>query len=131
MILVDSSVWVDYLRGSRTSPVGVLDRLLGAESIVIGDLILTEVLQGCPSDRDFLAAKKYFEAFEVIVLGGAEVALQAARNLRQLRHRGVTVRKTIDSIIATRCIMSGLRLVHDDRDFDAFEEHLGLRCVHE
>jgi len=131
VILVDSSVWVDYLRGSRTLPVGVLDRLLGAEPIVIGDLILTEVLQGCPTDRDFATAKGFFEAFEVIVLGGVDVALQAARNFRELRLQGVTVRKTVDTIIATRCIMSGLRLLHDDRDFDAFERHLGLKCVHE
>lgn len=129
MILVDSSVWVDYLRGGQTGSAAALDRLLGAESMVIGDLILAEVLQGCGSDQDFSTTQRFLEPFEVITLGGADVARQAARNFRSLRSHGVTVRKTIDTIIATRCIMSGMQLLHADRDFEPFERYLGLRCV--
>lgn len=129
MILVDSSVWIDYFRGSITAQTEKLDRLLGNEPLAIGDLILTEVLQGFADDRDFNTAKKMLTALTVVELGGQEVAIQAAHNFRKLRNRGVTVRKTIDTVIATRCIESGYDLLHDDRDFQPFVEHLGLRVV--
>ena len=129
MILVDSSVWVDYFRGRITPRTESLDRLLGAEPLAVGDLMLTEVLQGFTSDRDFNSAQRMLANFAVVILGGSDVAEEAARNYRRLRARGVTVRKTTDMIIATRCIVSGYQLLHDDHDFDAFEKHLGLRCV--
>jgi predicted nucleic acid-binding protein len=90
---------------------------------------MTEVLQGCPTEREFNSVRKTLEALTFVTLGGPDVAVLAAKHLRQLRARGVTVRKTIDSVIATRCILDGLELLHCDRDFDPFEKHLGLRCV--
>jgi predicted nucleic acid-binding protein len=129
VILVDSSVWIDYFRGSVTAQTEKLDRLLGNEPLVVGDLILTEVLQGFADDRDFHTARKMLTALTVVELGGRDVAIQAARNFRKLRKLGVTVRKTIDTVIATRCIESGYDLLHDDIDFQPFVEHLGLRVV--
>lgn len=129
MILVDSSVWIDYLRGQTTPSTEKLDALLGAEPLLIGDLILIEVLQGCQTERQFQEVRTKLGALELVVLGGEQVAVEAARNLRLLRAKGVTVRKTIDTLIATRCILDGHELLHDDRDFDPFEQHLGLRVV--
>lgn len=129
MILVDSSVWIDYFRGSRTPQTDTLDALLGTEPIVTGDLILTEVLQGFASDRDFRQAKGLLTSLNVIDLGGQEVAIKAAVNFRTLRARGITVRKPIDTVIATRCIESGYRLLYSDTDFDPFVIHLGLRSA--
>ena len=129
MILVDSSVWIDYFRGTPTPQANRLDGLLGSEPLAIGDLILTEVLQGFATEREFNDARKVLLALDMVVLGGPDVAVEAAKNYRKLRSLGVTVRKTIDTVIATRCIVSGHMLLHSDRDFDAFEQHLGLRCV--
>lgn len=129
MILVDSSVWIDYFRGSVTEQTDKLDQLLGSEPVAIGDLILAEVLQGFTDQRDFNTARTMLTALTVVELCGQEVAIQAARNFRLLRNRGVTVRKTIDAVIATRCIESGYDLLHSDRDFDPFVKHLGLRVV--
>jgi predicted nucleic acid-binding protein len=129
VILVDSSVWIDYFRGTATPQANRLDGLLGSEPLAIGDLILTEVLQGFGTEREFNDARKVLLALEMVVLGGPDVAVEAAKNYRKLRGLGVTVRKTIDTVIATRCIVSGHMLLHSDRDFDAFEQHLGLRCV--
>ena len=131
MILVDSSVWIDYLRGTTTRECQKLDALLGTERLVIGDLILTEVLQGFNADRDFNQARKLLNALQVITLGGRDMAIQAARNFRILRARGVTVRKTIDTIIATRCIEDNYALLFSDRDFKPFVAHLGLRSAME
>ncbi len=129
MILVDSSVWIDYFRGTPTPQAQQLDTLLGTELLAIGDLMLTEVLQGFATERDFNRARKALGVLPVVELGGADIAVKAARNYRTLRALGVTVRKTIDTIIATRCIESDLTLLHDDRDFDAFAAHLGLRVL--
>lgn len=129
MILVDSSVWIDYFRGTATPQVEKLDSLLGSEPIATGDLILTEVLQGFVSDRDFNQARKLMTSLVIVDLVGQDIAIQAARNFRALRSLGVTVRKTIDTVIATRCIDSGLLLLYSDRDFDPFVEHLGLRSA--
>ncbi|MDZ4689174.1 MAG: PIN domain nuclease [Planctomycetaceae bacterium] len=129
MILVDSSVWIDYFRGTVTPQTDKLDALLGIEPLATGDLMLTEVLQGFGSDRDFNEAKKLLTRLVVIDLGGRDVAIQAARNFRTLRALGVTVRKTIDTVIATRCIQSGHTLLYSDRDFDPFVVHLGLRSA--
>lgn len=129
MILVDSSVWVDFFRGAATPQAERLDELLGSEPLTVGDLILAEVLQGFSHERDFEQARKLLTALDVIDIGGHEVAVQAARNFRVLRSRGVTVRKTIDTLIATRCIESDYALLYSDRDFDPFVEHLGLRSA--
>lgn len=129
MILVDSSVWIDYFRGTATPQAERLDSLLGSEPIATGDLILTEVLQGFVSDRDFNQAKKLMTSLVIVDLAGQSIAIQAAKNFRALRSLGVTVRKTIDTVIATCCIEIGLPLLYSDRDFDPFVEHLGLRSA--
>ncbi|MSP97132.1 MAG: PIN domain nuclease [Betaproteobacteria bacterium] len=130
MILVDSSVWIDFFRGTLTPQVELLDSLLDRQRLAVGDLTVTEVLQGFRADREFDLAKKTLDAFTLVELGGKEIAVQAAKNFRSLRGLGVTVRKTIDTIIATRCIQDGHTLLHSDRDFDAFATHLGLRVAY-
>lgn len=129
MILVDSSVWIDFFRNQATPEAEWLDRNLGIEGLVVGDLILAEVLRGFKEDRGFNEARRLLGQLEQVSLCGEDVAIDAARNFRRLRARGVTVRGTVDVIIATRCLNSGLRLLHSDRDFDAFEKHMGLRVV--
>lgn len=129
MIVVDSTAWIDFLRGEATPQAAKLDSLLGAVPLAIGDLILAEVLQGCSSDKEFNEVRRTLSALHFVNLGGIDLAVQAAMNCRKLRTLGVTVRKTIDTVIATRCIMDGHELLHRDRDFDAFQQHLGLRCV--
>jgi predicted nucleic acid-binding protein len=129
LILVDSSVWIDYFNGTITAQTEILDKLLGDELLATGDLILTEVLQGFVDERDFNEAKKMLTSLIVVELGGQEIAIQAAKNFRSLRNLGVTIRKTIDAVIATKCIESGYDLLHNDRDFDPFARYLGLRVV--
>lgn len=129
MILVDSSVWIDYFRGKPTAQTDLLDGLLESHELAIGDLIFTEVLQGCKLDKDFNEVRRLLGHLDLVVLGGEDVMVEAAKNYRKLRNLGVTVRGTIDVVLATRCIVSGHQLLHSDRDFDAFEQHLGLRCV--
>jgi len=129
VILVDSSVWIDYFRGTSTPEAEKLDSLLGTEPVATGDLILTEVLQGFVSDRDFNQAKKLLTSLVIVDLAGRDIAIQAAKNFRVLRALGITVRKTIDTVIATRCIESRLSLLYSDRDFDPFVKHLGLRSA--
>jgi hypothetical protein len=129
LILVDSSVWIDYFNGTITTQTEMLDGLLGRQPLAIGDLILTEVLQGFDQERDFNQARKMLTSLMVVELGGQEIAIQAAKNFRALRRLGVTPRKTIDTVIATRCIESRYDLLHSDRDFDPFVKHLGLRVA--
>lgn len=129
MILVDSSVWIDYFRGTATPRTDKLDAMLASEQIAIGDLMLTEVLQGFGSDKDFDQARKLFASLTVVEIGGEETAIQAAKNFRALRALGVTPRKTIDTLIATRCIENGLPLLYSDKDFDPFVEYLGMRSA--
>jgi predicted nucleic acid-binding protein len=129
VILVDSSVWIDFFRGTETAQTQQLDVLLGTEPLAVGDLILAEVLQGFSSEKDFNQAKKLLLGLDVVEIGGQDVAIQAAKNFRTLRQQGVTIRKTIDTLIATRCIESGYALLYSDRDFDPFVEHLGLRSA--
>jgi predicted nucleic acid-binding protein len=126
MVLVDSSVWINLLRNRATPEVARLEELIGREQIAIGDLMLVEVLQGIPADRDFDNARRLFARFPVVNIAGEAVALDAARNYRVLRAKGITPRKTIDTLIATRCIMDGHALLFSDRDFASFVEHLGL-----
>jgi predicted nucleic acid-binding protein len=126
MILVDSSVWIDYVRDRSTPEVDKLDGLLGSGEIRIGDLILAEVLQGCDTDKEFDQVRHFLRPFPVIRIANEAIAIQAARNYRTLRAKGITVRKTIDTLIATRCIVEGITLLYSDRDFDPFVDHLGL-----
>lgn len=129
MILVDSSVWIDFFRNKPTLQAEWLDRNLGIEGLVVGDLILAEVLQGFKDDRGFNAARRMLGRLEQVIVGGTDLAVEAARNYRKLRVAGVTVRGTVDILIATRCLADGLRLLHNDRVFDAIGQHLGLRVV--
>jgi predicted nucleic acid-binding protein len=129
LILVDSSVWIDYFNGTVTPQTDTLDTLLDGEPLAIGDLILAEVLQGFARDREFNEARRLLTSLTVVDLCGSEIAILAARNYRVLRELGVTVRKTVDTVIATRCIESRYELLHSDRDFDPFVKHLGLRVV--
>jgi len=127
MILVDSSVWVDYFNGRLTRETDYLDSLLGAEPVAIGDLILAEVLQGFRGDADYKAAKALFAGLTIYPLLGESLAVKTADNYRALRKKGVTVRKTADAIIATFCIEHRIPLLYSDRDFDPFVKHLALK----
>jgi predicted nucleic acid-binding protein len=129
MIVVDSSVWIDYFNARATLESDILDRLLVTKRLLISDLILVEVLQGFRAERDFTRVRAVLEDLEFESMGGRELAVTAARNYRLLRARGFTVRGTIDTLIATFCIEEGHDLLHRDRDFDPFERHLGLRVV--
>lgn len=127
MILVDSSVWIDYFNGHVCIETDRLHELLSEELVLTGDLILIEVLQGFRSDRHFRAASELLGGLAYADLGGREVAFTAADHYRKLRRAGVTVRKTIDVAIATFCILRDHRLLYTDRDFDPMVEHLGLQ----
>jgi predicted nucleic acid-binding protein len=129
VILVDSSVWIDYFRGMQSSQTDRLHALLGNEPIATGDLVLTEVLQGFGSAHDFNQGKKLLTSLPLIELVGEDIAIQAANNFRTLRSLGITVRKTIDTLIATSCIEKGLALLYSDKDFDPFVKHLGLQSA--
>jgi predicted nucleic acid-binding protein len=129
MILVDSSVWIDYFNGQRTWQTNLLDNLLSDAPVIIGDLILAEILQGFRSDKDYRSAKSYLSALPFQQIGGYRVAVQSAQNYRTLRKKGITVRKTIDVIIGTYCILEGLPLLHDDHDFDPMVSLLSLEVL--
>jgi predicted nucleic acid-binding protein len=129
MILVDSSVWIDYFNGQRTWQTNLLDNILSDVPVIIGDLILAEILQGFRSDNDYKSAKSYLSALPLRQIGGYQVAVQSVQNYRLLRKKGMTVRKTIDVIIGTYCILEGLPLLHDDRDFDPMVSHLSLMVL--
>jgi len=129
MILVDSSVWIDYFNGKRTPQSEWLHSALGDEFIVMGDLILAEVLQGFKKDSDFNKVKEMFLNFPFMEMLGLELAVKSAENYRFLRKKGVTVRKTIDILIGTFCIHHKISLLHDDQDFVPLIEHLNLSSV--
>ena len=129
MILVDSSVWIDYFNGEQTQEADKLDSLLGVEPLGIGDLILTEVLQGFRSDRDYETARRLLTSCSVFAMLGQDMALKSANNYRALRKKGITIRKTADVIIATYCIEQGHSLLFADKDFQPFVKHMGLRAV--
>lgn len=129
MILVDSSVWIDFFNGVETPQVTFLDAALGERPLLIGDLILTEVLQGFRSNTNFESAKQALDQFECREMVGRDIALKSAENYRYLRKSGITVRKTIDVLIATFCIENSLPLLHSDRDFQPMENALGLAVV--
>lgn len=129
MILVDSSVWVNYFNGQRSRETDHLDTLLGQEPIAIGDLILAEVLQGFRSDRDYRTARALLTTLPIYELLDTKRALCVADNYRALRKRGITMRSTADAIIATFCIEQAVPLLYSDRDFEPFAVHLGLRSA--
>jgi predicted nucleic acid-binding protein len=126
VILVDSSVWIDWFRGTPTAAADRLDSLLGQGDLAVGDIIVTEVLQGFAADSDFHQARAALAQFPMVTIAGPDLAIAAAQHFRTLRRHGVTVRKTVDTLIATRCITDGLALLYSDRDFDPFVTHLGL-----
>lgn len=130
MLFVDSSVWIDYFNGLETPQTDFLHRVLDQVPILVGDLVLAEVLQGFRSDADFEAARRMLTRFTQVQIVGPALAIQSARNYRVLRQKGVTVRKTIDSLIASYCLENDHELLHNDSDFDGYEKHLGLLVVH-
>jgi len=130
MVIVDTTVWIDYLNGVSTPQVDWLDARLTRQRFGLVDLALCEVLQGLENDAQASRVARELRTFAVFNTGGVELAEAAARNYRVLRSRGRTVRTTIDCLIATFCLTEGHSLLHGDRDFDAFEEQLGLRVVH-
>ena len=129
MILVDSSVWIDYFNGNNSWQTDLLDNVLSKVPIIIGDLIFTEVLQGFKSNKDYESAKAYLGDLPFRQMGGYNVAVQSAQNYRRLRKAGITVRKTIDVIIATFCIIEELTLLHDDRDFNPIVSYFPLKVL--
>jgi predicted nucleic acid-binding protein len=129
MIIVDSSVWIDYFNGKKTAETDWLDSALGNTPIIMGDLILTEVLQGFKDDGDFKTAKELLLRIPIMPMVGQELALKSAENYRLLRKKGVTVRKTIDVMIGTFCIRYQLSLLHNDKDFDPMVKFLKLKAI--
>ncbi len=129
MILVDSSVWINYFNGKMTWQTEILDQMLQQVPIYTGDLILTEVLQGFRKDSEYKKAREVLSILPCKQLGGYDIAIQSAENYRTLRKKGITVRKTIDIIIGTFCITENIPLLHDDRDFDPMKEHLSLKTI--
>ncbi|MGH9896285.1 MAG: type II toxin-antitoxin system VapC family toxin [bacterium] len=129
MIIVDTTIWIDYFRGVATPQTDWLDAALIRERLGVTDLILCEVLQGVRNEATFRSVQKELVKLEVFNAGGIELAVAAARNYRTLRQQGHTVRRTIDCLIATFCLQNGHALLHNDRDFDPFEQVLGLGVV--
>jgi predicted nucleic acid-binding protein len=130
MVIVDTTVWIDYLGGAANPETAWLDHALGRERLGLTDLILCEVLQGIRDEANFHRVRDDLMKFQVFTAGGPDLAIASAQNYRTLRRRGFTVRKTIDCWIATFCLLSGHKLLHRDRDFDTFEKVLGLQVVH-
>jgi predicted nucleic acid-binding protein len=129
MVIVDSTVWIDFFRGARNPETLWLETEAQRKRLGLTDLILGEVLQGIRDDREFLKVQTELLKFEVFVTGGIDLAVRAAENFRKLRKKGFTIRRVADCWIATFCIREGHELLHRDRDFDPFESELGLRVV--
>ena len=130
MIIVDTTVWVDYLRGTRNPETEWLETEADRKRLGLTDLILCEVLEGVRDEQEFGLVQSKLERFELFETGGEELAIAAARNYGRIREEGRTVRKTIDCLIATFCMAHGHALLHRNRDFDAFEQILGLAVIH-
>lgn len=130
MLVVDSTVWIDYFNGSQNAHTDYLHNIVDQLPILVGDLILAEILQGFRNDADFEQARRALGKFLQARMVSPVLALQSARNYRLLRRKGITVRKTIDSLIATFCIENEHELLHTDSDFDGYEAHLGLQVIH-
>jgi len=129
VVVVDTTVWIDYFAGRSTPQVGWLERELTSRRMGLTDLMVCEILQGVSSDKQAATVLAHLKRFEILDSGGVDVATASAANYRTLRAQGITVRKTIDCLIATVCIRGGHELLHNDRDFDPFEANLGLRVV--
>ena len=129
MLVVDSTVWIDYFNGLENLQTDYLDQMVDRTPVLVGDLILAEVLQGFRDDSDFEEARRALSKYIQVEMVNPELALQGARNYRLLRRKGITVRKTIDSLIATYCIENEHDLLHNDNDFDGYEKHLRLKVV--
>lgn len=130
MILIDSSVWINYFNGTITWwQTEILDQMLQQVPIFTGDLILREVLQGFRKDKEYKKVKEVMNILPCKELGGYDIAIKSAENYRELRKKGITVRKTIDVIIGTFCIEQNVPLLHDDKDFDPMTNHLGLKTI--
>jgi predicted nucleic acid-binding protein len=129
MIFVDSSVWIDYINDLDSAHTEKLEQILGRREVVVGDLVLAEVLQGCNDPKLFKETVRLFRLADFVVVGSYRIAVEASLNYIALRAKGITIRKTVDTLIATRCIVDKYELLHNDRDFLPFEEHLGLKCV--
>ncbi len=127
MILVDTSVWIDYFNGIENKETESLDRILSEQTVLVGDIILTEILQGFDSDKEFRLAKQAFDPLDCVHLGGKSLAIKAASNFRFLRSKGVTIRKTVDMLIGSWCIQHEVELLHNDKDFDQIATQLPLR----
>jgi predicted nucleic acid-binding protein len=130
VLIVDSNVWIDLLAGTDTVHTVWLEREIRRQRIGVPDLVLCEVLQGVRGDASYRRIRDRFKSYEILQCGGEVIALAAAQNYRSLRKKGITVRKTIDCLLATFCINEGHSLLHHDRDFDPFEELLGLHVIH-
>ena len=128
-VIVDTTVWIDFYRSAKTEQTDLLDAVVRRGDAALGDLILSEILQGVDTDREFRTLKRHFSDFHVYPMVGRQNAVQSALNYRKLRAKGVTVRKSVDCWIATFCIDRKLSLLHADRDFDPFEKHLGLKVL--
>jgi predicted nucleic acid-binding protein len=127
VILVDTSVWIDYFNGVENKQTESLDRILSEQSVLVGDIILTEILQGFDSDKEFRLAKQALEPLDCVHLGGKSLAIKAASNFRFLRSKGVTIRKTVDMLIGSWCIEHEVELLHNDKDFDQIATQLPLQ----
>jgi len=127
VILVDTSVWIDYFNGVENKQTESLDRILSEQTVLVGDIILTEILQGFDSDKEFRLAKQALEPLDCVHLGGKSLAIKAASNFRFLRSKGVTVRKTVDMLIGSWCIEHEVNLLHNDKDFDQIATQLPLK----
>ncbi len=130
MVIVDTTVWIDFLAGTPNPQTAWILREAGRQPIGMINLILCEILQGIRRDSEFIRTQDLLSGFDTFDTAGGKSAIATAQNYRYLRQRGYTVRKTIDCYIATFCISGGHQLLHRDRDFDPFEKHLGLRVVH-
>jgi predicted nucleic acid-binding protein len=126
VIVVDSSVWIDFLNGRKAPHVRQLSAVLGTDEIIVGDLMLCEVLQGLDDERAAQEVEALLRRFEIVSMAGDAVAVAAARNFRSLRRRGITICKTIDLLIGTWCIENRRPLLHNDKDFRPMALHLGL-----
>ena len=129
MILVDTSVWIDYFNGKDSAEVQILDNALGIEAVAIGDLIALEILQGFKHDKDYKTAKEMLSSLTIYDLLGEHAVYACAENYRSLRKKGITIRKTADIIVATFCIENDFSLLFSDKDFMPFVEHLRLRSA--
>lgn len=127
MILVDTTVWIDYFNGIENKQTESLDHILSEQSVIIGDIILTEILQGFDSDKEFRLAKQALDPLDCVHLGGKSLAIKAASNFRFLRSKGVTIRKTVDMLIGSWCIEHEVELLHNDKDFDQIATQLPLQ----